>query len=58
MTITFTVNSANDFFLNLNNSRLNVFAKITKEDKTNINEKKPNKINLMLHSMFCKIEYE
>ena len=37
MAIEFTVKSANDLYLNLNNSRLHVLAKITKAYGTNIN---------------------
>ena len=36
MAIEFTVKSANNLYLDLNNSRLHVIAKITKVDKTNI----------------------
>ena len=36
MAIEFTVKSANDLYLDLNNSRLHVIATITKADKTNI----------------------
>ena len=56
--IEFTVNGANDLYLELNNSRLHVLAKITKADGTNIDANTAAPINLTLHSMFCEIGYE
>ena len=55
MAIEFTVHSANDLYLNLNNSRLHVIAKITKVDGTNIDASTAAPINLTLHSMFREI---
>ena len=54
----FKVNSANDSYLNLNNSPLHVIAKITKADETNIDINKAAQINLTLHSMFFEIGLE
>ena len=51
--IEFTVKGANILYLNLNNSRLLVLAKIIKADNTNINAKTAGWINMTLHSMFC-----
>ena len=58
MVIEFTVKSANDLDLDLNNSRLHVIAKITKADGTNIDANKAAPINLTLHSMFREIGLE
>ena len=58
MAIKFTVKSANDLYLDLNNSRLHVIAKITKEDGTNIDANTTSLINLTLHSMFREIGLE
>ena len=58
MAIKFTIKSANDLYLDLNNSRLHVIAKITKEEGTNIDANTAAPINLMLHSMFRKIGLE
>ena len=58
MAIKFTVKSANDLFLDLNNSRLHVIAKITKADKTNIDANTAAPINLTLQSMFREIGLE
>ena len=55
MAIEFTVKSANDIYLDLNNSRLHVIAKITKADGTNIDANTAALINLTLHSMFREI---
>ena len=54
----FTVKNANDFYLDLNNSRLHVLAKITNADETNIDLNTAATINLTLHSMFREIELE
>ena len=56
MDIKFTVKSANDLYLDLNNSHLHVVAKITKADGTTIDAKSAAPINFTLHSMFRKIE--
>ena len=58
MAIEFTVKSANALYLDLNNSRLHVIAKITKADGTNIDANKAVSINLTLHSVFREIELE
>ena len=58
MAIEFTVKGANDLYLNLNNSRLHVLAKITKADGTNIDANAAAPINLTLHSMFREIGLE
>ena len=58
MAIEFTVKSANDLYLYLNNSRLHVIAKITKGDGTNIDANSAALINLTLHSMFREIGLE
>ena len=58
MAIEFTVKGANDFYLDLNNSRLHVLAKITKTDGTNIDADTAATINLTLHSMFPEINLE
>ena len=42
-------------YLNLNNSRLHVLAKITKADRTNISANTAALTNLTLHSMFREI---
>ena len=55
MAIEFTVESANDLYLDLHNSRLHVIAKITKADGTNIDANSAAPINLTLHSMFREI---
>ena len=52
MAIEFTVNSANDLYLDLNNSRFHLLAKITKADRTNIDANTAGPINLTLHLMF------
>ena len=56
MAIEFTVKSANDLYLDLNNSRLHVIAKINIADETNIDANTAALINLTLHLMFRKIE--
>ena len=58
MAIEFTVKSENDLYLDLNNSRLHVIAKIFKADGTNINANTAAPINLTLHSMFREIGME
>ena len=50
MAIEFTVKSANDLYLDLNNSRLHVIAKITEADGKNIDANTAVQINLTLHS--------
>ena len=45
MAIEFTVKGANDLYLDLNNSRLHVVAKITKADGTNIDANTAAPIN-------------
>ena len=52
MVIEFAVKSANDLYLNLNDLRLHVIAKIIKADGTNIDVNTAAPINLTLHSMF------
>ena len=54
--IEFTIKGENNLYLDLYNSRLNVFAKITKADGTNIEANTADLINLTLHSLFRKIE--
>ena len=56
--IEFRVTGSNDLYLDLNNSRLHVLAKITKADGTNIDENTAAPINLTLHSMFREIGVE
>ena len=58
MAIDITVKSANDRYLDMNNSRLHVIAKITKADGTNIDANTAATINLTLHSMFREIGLE
>ena len=58
MAIKFTVKGANDLYLDLNNSRLHVLAKITKAVGNNIDANIAAPINLTLHSMFREIELE
>ena len=58
MAIEFTVKGANDLYLDLNNSRLHVLAKITNADETNIDANTAAPINLTLHSMFREISLE
>ena len=58
MVIEFTVKGENDLYLELNNSRLLVLAKITKADGTNIDANTAGIINLTLHSMFREISLE
>ena len=58
MAIDFTVRSANDIYLDLNNSRLHVIAKITKANGRNIDANTAATINLTLHSMFREIGLE
>ena len=58
MAIEFTVKSANDLYLDLNNSRMHLIAKITKADGTNIDANTAAPINLTLHSMVRKIGLE
>ena len=56
--LNFAVKSSNDLYLDLNNSRLHVIAKITKADGTNIYANTAAPINLTLHSMFREIGLE
>ena len=56
--IEFTVKGANNLYLDLNNSRLHVLAKITKADGTNIDANTAAPVNLTLHSMFREIALE
>ena len=58
MAIEFTVKGANDLYLDLNKSRLHIFAKITKADGTNIDANTAASIKLTLHSMFREIGLE
>ena len=58
MAIDFTVKSANDLYINLNNSRLHVLAKIIKADGTNIDTNTAALIKLLLHSIFREIGLE
>ena len=58
MAIEFTVKGANDLYLDLNNSRLHVMAKITNADKIHIDTNTAAPINLTLHSMFREIGFE
>ena len=58
MAIEFTVKGANDLYLDLNNSRLHVLAKITKADGTNIDANTAAPINITLHSMLREIGLE
>ena len=58
MDIEFTIISVNDLYLDLNNSRLHVIAKITKANGTNFDANTAAPINLTLHSMFCEIGLE
>ena len=56
--IEFRVTGSNDLYLDLNNSRLHVLAKITKADGTNIDANTAAPIKLTLHSMFREIGVE
>ena len=56
--IEFMLKGSNDLYLDLNNSRLHVLAKITNADGSNIEANMASPINLPLHSMFCKISVE
>ena len=56
--IEFRVTGSNDLYLDLNNSRLHVLAKITKAAGTNIDANTAAPINLTLHSMFHEIGVE
>ena len=58
MAIEFTVKSANDLYLDLNNSRLHVIAKITTKNETNIDANTAALINLTLHLMLREIGLE
>ena len=58
MAIELAVKGANDLYLDLNNSRLHVLAKITKADGTNIDANTAGLINMTLHSMFRDIGLE
>ena len=52
----FTIKSANDLYLDLNNSHLHVIAKITKTDGTNINPNRAASINLTRNLMVREIK--
>ena len=56
--IEFRVTGSNDLYLDFNNPRLHVLAKIAKADATNIDANKAALINMALHSMFCEIGVE
>ena len=56
--IEFRVTGSNDLYLDLNNSRLHVLAKITKADGMNIDANTAAPINLTLQSMFREIGVE
>ena len=56
--IEFIVNGSNDLYLDLNNSRLHVLAKITNADGSNIGANTAGPINLTLHLMFREISVE
>ena len=58
MAIEFKVKSENDLYMDFNNSRLHVIAKITKADGRNIDANTAAPINLTLHSMFREIGME
>ena len=58
MEIEFTVEVANDLFLNLNISRLHVLVKNTEADGKHIDAITAASINLTLHSMFREIGLE
>ena len=49
MAIEFTVEGANDLYVDLNNSRLHVLAKTTKANGTNIDTNTADPIILTLH---------
>ena len=53
--IEFMVKGSNDLYLDLNNSRLHVLAKITNADGSNIKANTIGPINLPLNSMFREI---
>ena len=55
MAIKFTVKGANVLYMDLNNSRLHVLAKITKADGKNINRNTAALFKLTLHLMFREI---
>ena len=56
--IEFRVTSLNDLYLDLNNSRLHVLAKLTTANGTNIDANIAAQINLTLYSMYRKIGVE
>ena len=56
--IEFMVTGSNDLYLDQNNTRLHVLAKITNADGTNIGANTAGLINLPLHSMFREISVE
>ena len=56
--IEFMVKGSNDLYLDLNNSRLHVLAKITNANGSNIGANTAGPINLPLHSMFREISVE
>ena len=55
MAMELNVMGANDFYINLNNSRLHFLAMITNADGTNIDPNTAAPINLTQHSMFREI---
>ena len=57
-TIQFMVTKSNDLYLDLNNSRLQVFAKIIYADGLNIEAYTAGPINLLLNSMLREISVE
>ena len=56
--IEFMVKGSNDLYLDRNNSRLHVLAKIINADGSNIGANTAGPINLPLHSMFREISVE
>ena len=58
MVIELMVKYANDLYLDLNNLRLHVLAKIRKSSGTKIDAKTATPISLTIHKMFCKIGLE
>ena len=54
----FMVKGSNDLYLDLNNSRMHVLAKIINADGSNIGANTAGIINLPLHSMFREISVQ
>ena len=52
MAIKFSVKGANDLYLDLNNSRLHVLARITNADGTKLDAKTAGSIKVTPHTMF------